>query len=273
MRSVPFTSFRSSRLSPSIGRSGHLLPALERSRWTRESPSVLSRFVEEVRVITERTDRFYWLPDGRTALVFRVLEGGREGDVAVLGPRTRALFKTPRGVARVVLVQFKPGWSASLLGATASALTDRVVPLEDLWGLAGGDLAGELLEARSLPEVIDRVARAIALRSGRSRESSSARLARRAARLLEEGAVRVEGVAEQLGVTARHLRRAFTESIGIGPKDFARGVRLRRAVRMAATSQDWGSIAAGAGYYDQSHLIADFRDLVGLTPGAFLKRA
>ena len=54
---------------------------------------------------------------------------------------------------------------------------------------------------------------------------------------------------------------------------WAAGVRLQRAVRMAATSKDWVRIAAEAGYYDQAHLIADFRQLVGLTPGAFLKRA
>jgi AraC-like DNA-binding protein len=82
----------------------------------------------------------------------------------------------------------------------------------------------------------------------------------------------VEDVAGQLGVTARHLRRAFTETIGVGPKDFARGVRLTRAVRMAGASRDWTRIAAEAGYYDQSHLIADFRELTGNTPGALLKR-
>ena len=82
----------------------------------------------------------------------------------------------------------------------------------------------------------------------------------------------MERVAEQLGVTARHLRRAFTENIGIGPKDFARAVRLQRAMKMAATSKDWARIAADAGYYDQAHLISDFRELVGLTPSAFLKR-
>ncbi len=42
---------------------------------------------------------------------------------------------------------------------------------------------------------------------------------------------------------------------------------------MAATSSDWARIAAAAGYFDQAHLIADFRRLVGLTPGAFRKRA
>ena len=41
---------------------------------------------------------------------------------------------------------------------------------------------------------------------------------------------------------------------------------------MAATSKDWGRIAAEAGYYDQAHLIGDCRELAGLTPGAFRAR-
>jgi AraC-like DNA-binding protein len=244
------------------------------------SPAVstfsLSRFIEDVSVVAPvagRTLRVDRLPDGRTSLIFRVIEEGRRGDVAVAGPRTQALFKNASGAARAVVVRFKPGWSASLLGVAASALTDRIVLLEDIWGRSGSDLCIELLDARSLAEVLERLAHAIAVRTHQTFEPASARLARRAARLLEGDEVRVDSVAAQLGVTARHLRRAFTESIGIGPKDFARSVRLQRAVRSAATSNDWGRIAADAGYYDQAHLIADFRQLVGLTPGAFLKRA
>nr|WP_276572637.1 helix-turn-helix transcriptional regulator [Nannocystis pusilla] len=183
------------------------------------------------------------------------------------------MFKNPTDIARAIVLQFKPGWSAPLLGVAASALADRVVPLEDIWGRPGSDLCRELLAAGSLREVVDRVARAVAVRTHHALEPSSARLARRAVQLFEAGEARVESVAEQLGVTARHLRRAFTESVGIGPKDFARTVRLQRAVRLAATSKDWARIAADAGYYDQAHLITDFRELVGLTPGSFLKRA
>ncbi|MGK3971413.1 helix-turn-helix domain-containing protein [Sorangium sp. So ce118] len=236
----------------------------------------LSRFVEDVRAfvpVAGRACHIERLPDGRTTLVFRVIEGGLKGDVTVAGPRTRALFKDATGVALAVMLQFKPGWSAPLLGVAANALTDRIVPLEDIWGRSGGDLCLELLAARSVPEVLDRLSRAIALRTHQTFEPASARLARRAVSLLEGDEVRVESVAERLGVTARHLRRAFTESVGIGPKEFARTVRLQRAVRMAATSKDWVRIAAEAGYYDQAHLIGDFRELVGLTPGAFLKRA
>ena len=235
----------------------------------------LSRFIEDIRTVVPVAGRALHvesLPNGRTTLVFRVTEEGQRGDVSVAGPRTHALFKNATGIARAVILQFKPGWSAQLLGVAASTLTDRIVLLEDIWGRSGGDLGPELLTARSLPEVLDQLARAIALRTHQTFEPASARLARRAVRLLEGDAVRVDSVAKQLGVTARHLRRVFTESVGIGPKDFARTVRLQRAVRMAATSHDWVRIAANAGYYDQSHLIADFRELVGLTPGAFLKR-
>ena len=236
----------------------------------------LSRFVEHVRAVAPVAGRAFdmdRLPDGRTTLLFRVLEEGRKGDVWVAGPQTRATFKRKTGVVRAVILQFKPGSSASLLGAAASALTDRIVPLENIWGRSGRDLGFELLAAPSLPEVIDRIARALAVRARETFEPASGRLARRAVRLFERGEFRVESVAEQLGVTARHLRRAFAENVGIGPKEFARTVRLQRAVRSAATSTDWPSIAADAGYYDQAHLIGDFRQLVGLTPGAFLKRA
>lgn len=236
----------------------------------------LSRFVEDVRAVVPVAGRALHvdlLPDGRTTLVFRVIEEGRKGDVTVAGPRTHALFKTPSGVARAVIVQFKPGWSAPLLGVAADTLTNRIVPLEDVWGRSGRDLCLALLAASSSSDVLDRLAHALVARTHQTFESASARLARHAARLLEGDEVRVESVAKRLGVTTRHLRRAFKEGIGIGPKEFARSVRLQRAVRRSATSKDWVRIAADAGYYDQAHLIADFRELIGLTPGAFLKRA
>lgn len=236
----------------------------------------LARFVEDVRIVAPPPGQAFDLeriPDGRTALLFRELEGAREGSAYVAGPRTRATFKRKTGLARTVILRFKPGWSVALLGVPASELTDRIAPLEDMWGRAGRELGAALLAARSRADVLDRVARALSLRAGRSLATSSGQLARRAVHLLEDGEVRVERVADRLGVTARHLRRAFLEHVGVGPKEFARTVRLQRALRMAATSCDWARIAADSGYYDQAHLIADFRQLVGRTPGALFKRA
>lgn len=260
---------------------------LARSRLTRDPTRVLTttvavpaklalaRFIEDVRALTpgDGRARHDWLPNGRMTLVSRALDNGRSGDVCIAGPLTHARFKNLSGVTRAMIIQFKPGWSASLLGVAANELTDRIVPLADIWGDAGNELYAELQATRELPELLACVSRAIALRAPQGFESAAARLARRAARLIEAGEARVEHVAAQLGVTARHLRRAFSENIGLGPKEFARTVRLQRALHMMAHSNDWGRIAADAGYYDQAHFTADFRQLIGVTPGAYLRRA
>lgn len=229
----------------------------------------IARFVEEARVVSGGPVAVDWLPNGRTSLVVRIVEQGT-GDVHVVGPRTRAKLKRATGVARAAVIQFKPGWSRTLFGVPASQLTDQLVTLEDLWASAGRDVTDELLAAHSVPELLHRLSRTIAGRA--PSESTSARLARRAARMFEASETRVEIVADELGVSARHLRRAFAESVGITPKEFARGVRLQRAIRESARSTDWSAIARDAGYYDQAHLIGDFRELTGLTPTAFVAR-
>lgn len=233
----------------------------------------LDRFVENVTVLapSDGEARHAWLPDGRTTLVFRVLEGGRRGDLAVAGPRTQAFIKNVHGLTRATAIRIKPGWSGPLLGVAAHELTNHIIGIEALWGKTASELDAELLTTRDLREFLDCMSRAFGRRMQRGFESSSARLARHAARLLEGGETRVDRVAERLGVTSRHLRRAFTESVGVAPKEYARAARLQRALRAMASSNDWGRIAAEAGYYDQAHFIGDFRDLVGLTPGAFAR--
>jgi AraC-like DNA-binding protein len=241
-----------------------------RSGRARQSGSVqwLSRFIEDVRVLAPAGQTLVvdQLPSGRTSLVIRQIE--REGDAWVFGPRTRALLKTAAGHARAIIVRFRPGWSLPVLGVAASTLTDRMIPLEHIWADRGS--CTELVAARSVDEVRARLAHVIASRD--VAEPSTAHLARRSIRRFEAGEAGVGHVAKELGVTARHLHRAFVHHVGTGPKEFVRAIRLQRALRQQASSDDWSRIAIDAGYYDQAHLIGDFRDLVGLTPAAYARR-
>jgi AraC-like DNA-binding protein len=95
-------------------------------------------------------------------------------------------------------------------------------------------------------------------------------LAQRAAALL--ATARVGEAAASLGVSERHLRRLFRDAIGLGPKAFARLTRFRRAIHTATQAKNprWAEVASFAGYYDQAHLIAEFRALAGATPEAFV---
>jgi transcriptional regulator GlxA family with amidase domain len=95
----------------------------------------------------------------------------------------------------------------------------------------------------------------------------------RARALIERLAAEPEGasvsdMAARAGITRQHLRRVFEEHVGYGPKKLARILRLRRALRLIDTrgGNTLASVALDAGYYDQAHMNADFRDLAGRPP-------
>ena len=69
---------------------------------------------------------------------------------------------------------------------------------------------------------------------------------------------------------AQFIRR-FEQAVGLTPKRFARVLRLGALLPQLVRCgpRDWAQIAAGAGYFDQSHLIRDFRQLAGMAPGAY----
>jgi len=164
------------------------------------------------------------------------------------------------GPVRTAAVRFLPGAARLFLGPGLSALAD----------------AGATRSA---------VAQVARLASGAGSDASAA-LARHAVAAIESsgGALRVESLADTLGVSRQHLSAQFREQVGLSPKLFARITRFRRASAAArATAQptspaagagpcplDWADLALACGYFDQSHLIRDFHDFAGASPDAWL---
>ncbi len=73
-------------------------------------------------------------------------------------------------------------------------------------------------------------------------------------------------LARGFGLSERTLQRRFQEHIGVTPKRYARIVRLRGAVLQRKNLPSWAEVAHAAGYYDQSHMINEFREFYGLSP-------
>lgn len=97
----------------------------------------------------------------------------------------------------------------------------------------------------------------------------------RAQLLLATGEWRVDAVAAALGFSRRTLERRFQDYAGMAPKRVASIARLQRALReyRLRPEQGWAQVALSAGYYDQAHLLKDFRRLAGAPPADFLRKA
>ena len=67
------------------------------------------------------------------------------------------------------------------------------------------------------------------------------------------------------------MAATFREQLGLAPKLYARVVRFGRVLGMLQPgTEPLIEVALTAGYYDQPHMNADFRELGGLVPREFL---
>ena len=187
----------------------------------------------------------------------------------ILGP----MVVRPTGRMDLVAVRLE-AHAASLLQDDLSALTDSWAPVESLRASAQPALAAlrtELalesdLEAQVL--ALDDAMRALVEVSSPPDE-----LVGQAVRAIRgsHGAVEIDALARTLGLTTRTLQRRFATAAGLSPKMLARIVRFQRV--FAAWRDDPAScsrVALECGYYDQSHLVRDFRDFAGAPPAGFL---
>lgn len=98
------------------------------------------------------------------------------------------------------------------------------------------------------------------------------RIARSAAALIDEGLLGelgVDGIADRLGVTSRHLRRVFGREFGVTPIAFAQTQRLLLAKQLIAdTSLSLTDIAFASGFQSVRRFDALFQQRYRLSPSS-----
>jgi AraC-like DNA-binding protein len=172
---------------------------------------------------------------------------------------------------RTLGIRFRPGATTRFLRVVMGRASDREVPLGRLVGAAE-----ERALLTSLRRARGRVGRATAAERWlllRMRElAPRADDARRAVDVIlrSHGRATMERVARSIGWSTRRIERAFERDVGLRPKLFARIVRLNAVLATLddAERRRVVDLALDAGYFDQAHLLRDFRALAGRPPRA-----
>ena len=203
------------------------------------------------------------LPDAGSDLIWEQGVGAY-----VAGPDTGPVSMTETRPGTVLVgVRFRPAAGGQVLGLPLSALRDLRVPLADLRPDGARSLSASLTPAAAAARILDVTGALIA-------ESAGDPAISEAASLLRDPAARTEDIAERLGLSERQFRRRSHAAIGYGPKTLQRILRFQRFVQLldaADKPPDLASLAAVAGYADQSHLTRECAALSGLTPATLAR--
>jgi AraC-like DNA-binding protein len=197
----------------------------------------------------------------------------RTGGAALQGPFTTPTLIDTAEQRQIMWVAFRFGGSYPFFAVDTAASHDLMIGLDDLWGRDGVTLRERLLEAPTAAGKLQLLQYALLTRAVRPLDRDLAVVA--AAAALHRGRT-VATVADSLGWTAKRLTRHFSQQIGLTPKRFARVRRFQRVLRRSAsegTSVDWARLAAECGFYDQAHLIHEFRAHAGTTPLEYSPRS
>lgn len=215
----------------------------------------------------EPVRRFRVLPDGCADIIFE-RPARRLGGLAIVGTMTNAhTFDLP---ARQFTfgVRFRPGMGARFLCVAAGEVVDASIPLASVWnGAATRRLVEQLGESGSPRDCIARLEAAL----GDPPQLDP--VERALAWLVENrGQVPVEELADAASLSARQFRRICLERSGLTPKRLARILRFRHALERSRPDRNanWADVALECGYYDQAHLINEFREFSGVAPGDFV---
>jgi len=191
--------------------------------------------------------------------------------VAVVGPQTR--FRPPLSVfgrLDTFTIHFQPSGFNRLFGIPTTELTDGVYDARDVIGPEIASFEAELGDAIGFAERI-RVAEArLARLAGAFRGDAVALAANRL--FASHGVHRVSRMADDCGLSVRQFERRFLAQVGVSPKLYARIIRFNAALdrKLQSPGVGWSAVASDHGYYDQMHLVHDWRVFTGESPSRFV---
>ena len=211
----------------------------------------------------------HWLRDPTTPERDRAFDGS-----FVSGLQGRPLHVQSPPASRMAGVRLKPEGAAAFLRDTPSAIAGEVVGLDEILGPEVDRLREQIASTRDLRE------RALLLAAAVARHLEPAPGPPDAVRFAldvlhaSRGAAPIRELVRASGHSHRWLTEQFRAEVGLAPKAYARLVRFEAAfdALCALDKVRWAEFALDAGYYDQAHLVRDFRELAGATPSEVFRR-
>ena len=185
------------------------------------------------------------------------------------GVSTRCQIIDTDEQAHVVGVVFRPGGTLPFVAAPASLFTESDVDLGAVWDAATvGRLRERVAAAEANGPDVMLDALECSLIERRLHRATHPAVTYAVSRFQRRpGASRVQDVAHDIGMSPKRFIERFTLDVGVTPKRFCRLLRFQQTVALAhVRTVDWAALAQACGYFDQAHMIHDFRAFSGLSP-------
>jgi AraC-like DNA-binding protein len=173
-------------------------------------------------------------------------------------------------------VMFKPNGFNKIFGIPPREVNNQLVFAENIFVADTKFFYEQLCEAKSLNEMCSRADAFLSSHLDKQKTIYNDSITAVSNIIVKKaGMVNVDALAYDANMSIRSFERHFIEQVGLPPKLFCNITRFNHALalRFKNPHMDWTCIALSCGYYDQNHLIKDFKKFAGDTPSIVQKQS
>lgn len=169
-------------------------------------------------------------------------------------------------------VIFNPHAARLFFGIPAIELYNRSIPAEYIFKNGVDQILDKLHHSVNVEEKVQIVEDFLLKQIIRNREFQINRITDSVGEInIAKGIKNIETLASRACLSRKQFERTFSDFVGIAPKKFLRVIRFQHAIyrQQIKSIESLTQLAHECGYYDQSHMINDFKRLTGLTPNQY----
>lgn len=216
---------------------------------------------------TPQNSLFLYLRDPISAQLDPSLDFLPQPRAVIVGPQTNPVYLLLHQEHLAIRIGFHPSGLYRLLGMPLHELVDKSFDATDFFGRPLRMLVDQLQHCNGFDEMVHLVESFLLDQLVHQKVLLPFDHAMQAL-LRSGGNCSIDQIASLACLSNRQFERVCKERIGLSPKYFARLIRFSRAYRMHEEEPEttWTTIAHSVGYFDQTHLIRDFREFTHQSP-------
>ncbi|MDK1287931.1 AraC family transcriptional regulator [Pseudoalteromonas umbrosa] len=206
------------------------------------------------------------LPDPNFHLVIE------KNQAKLIGPVSKLYTYTMKEQGRILGVKFHIGALSHLLDKPPSEYVDKEIAAREIFGEQVESIIMPLLDDECDKSVFNSLS--VFLLNYRVSVCETQRQALELCKLIKNDAsiFSVETLSFKSKLSKRTIQRVFNKYVGLKPKWLIRKYRLHQVLKqLEKGSLGILDIVDLLDYTDQAHLIRDFKQIIGVTPGQYLK--
>lgn len=174
---------------------------------------------------------------------------------------------------KVLGIKFHPGAFYPFYQKSISSFTDDTLALNKVFDEDISTLESEILDPEENYLMVEH-AESFLMNHLPEQDINIKRINEIVDAIINDPAIlKVDDLTERYQISKRTLQRLFKKYVGVSPKWVIQRYRLHEAAEKMASekTENWSQLALDLGYFDQSHFIKDFKQIVGQTPADYLE--